>query len=66
MSYTVEATRRGPCESCEHGIRIGQTIQSPAPGKWEHVSCPTAAPVCPECFTEVARNGACMCGAVGA
>ncbi|MCT1363934.1 hypothetical protein [Microbacterium sp. p3-SID131] len=70
--YSIEAQRPGQCASCDHGIRAGQQIRPRNPdeggygGGWEHVTCPAAPTVCPTCFTEVARNGACMCGAVGA
>lgn len=65
---TIEAERQGPCFSCHFGIRPGQLIQlnddCEYGGRWEHVTCPPAPTVCGECFTEVARNGACLCGAV--
>ncbi|WP_295103146.1 hypothetical protein [uncultured Microbacterium sp.] len=73
MSVIIEATRPGPCFACDQGIRVGQQIKlnehsEPGlgfgPAEWVHVTCPAAATVCPTCFTEVARNGACMCGAV--
>lgn len=67
MIVRMEATKRSRCDSCDHGIRPGQQIQiddsTPDP-EWEHVTCPAAPAVCPECFTEIASNGACMCGAV--
>lgn len=65
----MEARRPGPCYSCIYGIRIGQRIRlndDPRDvgyeNRWEHVTCPAAPSVCGECFTEVARNGSCMCG----
>ena len=75
MSVVIEAQHPGPCKACDHGIRPGQQIRmtdkvTPGlgfrPAEWEHVTCPAAPTVCGGCFTEVARNGACMCGAVGA
>lgn len=72
-AIVTEATHPGPCFACDRGIRPGQMIRlneevdgAGADPEWEHVTCPAAATVCPTCFTEVARNGACMCGAVGA
>ena len=68
MSVTMEATKRNACFSCEYGIRPGQQIQlnedAEFGGRWEHVTCPAAPTVCTVCFTEVARNGACLCGAI--
>lgn len=65
MSVTMQATRPGPCFACDFGIRAGQMIGPNATAVvWEHVTCPPAPTVCRECFTEVARNGACLCGAV--
>lgn len=67
MIATMEAKYPGVCDSCNFGVRPGQQIQlddSNADPRWEHVTCPTGPAVCPECFTEVARNGACLCGAV--
>jgi hypothetical protein len=62
----MEARHASECLSCVYGIRPGQQIRldetAERGGRWEHVHCPTAPAVCGECFTEVARNGACMCG----
>lgn len=61
----MEATRPGACFSCVYGIRPGQRIRlnewAESGGRWEHVTCPAAPAVCGTCFTEVARNGACLC-----
>lgn len=65
MSVTMAARRAGECWSCIYGIRPGQQIRlEEAAERWEHVQCPTAPEVCMECFTEVARNGSCLCGVI--
>lgn len=65
MSVTMAARLAGPCFSCNFGIRPGQQIRlDETEERWEHVKCPTAPEVCMECFTEVARNGSCLCGAI--
>jgi hypothetical protein len=68
MSMAIEAEHPGPCLSCHHGIRPGQLIQlnddAEYGGRWEHVTCPPAPEVCGVCFTQVARNGACLCGVI--
>lgn len=57
------ATRPGPCEKCDNGIRPGQQIRPLVDGGWAHVSCPAARPVCPNCWTLVPLSGACAsCG----
>lgn len=65
MSVTTTAARPGPCFSCDFGIRPGQLIRPNRTAVvWEHVQCPSAPEVCMECFTEVARNGSCLCGVI--
>lgn len=61
---TIQAMHDGICGECKSAIRPGDVIEKDKfTAKWVHSVCPKdePRPVCPKCFTEIPRSGACMC-----
>ena len=64
MTRTIEAKHPALCSDCSRFIHVGDLITRDAVDKrWIHADCPVEEfrPVCPDCFTEQALNGKCMC-----
>lgn len=66
MSATFIAKYPGTCAGCGERIRVGDQAHY-VEDQVCHADCddvkpePEPRPVCPECFVEVALNGACAC-----
>lgn len=62
---TIEARHPGLCTACDESFDVGEPLTRNAEDTaWVHVTCPeppAPRPVCPECFMEIALNGACSC-----
>lgn len=65
-SHPFAARYNGTCAvECGHRIHEGDMVQY-VEGQLVHVGCvpdeePEPRPVCPNCFMEIAKNGACQC-----
>lgn len=67
-SYPFRARYNGDCAAgCGNRVHEGDMVQF-VEGQLVHVGCipdeqpePEPRPVCPECFLEIAVNGACSC-----